>query len=222
LPLHHALGGPDDEFFLLLLEHTRKLDQEDGQGQTVSERAVEMNLPGHVSKLLATKRVDIMKRNKEGLTLLAVAAGSGSVSREMLELLYSANPTLVIAQDDTPDRWTSLHHALMASGPHREEKIKYLLSLPESRELVLSLVFHPGPAQHKYHWSERLYAFAQAYDLQERITFLLNGRSLPELLGLRGRSHDLPSFWNLDPTEAEHLIAQQSKIQDEMERRKDL
>jgi ankyrin repeat protein len=136
LPLHLACSFHNEEVFTLLVDYTIDLDEENHSGKRALEVAVEMNLTGHVTQLLATGRVDIMKRNKKGQTIFSVAARNGNTSRAILELLYSASTSLAHLSDDTPDHLTPLHHALQSSGHHRAEKIKYLLSLPEADELV--------------------------------------------------------------------------------------
>jgi ankyrin repeat protein len=143
LPLHYAIQRSNYKISEFLLDYTRDLDEVDALGRTALEMAVRWNSPSIVTQLLATGRVDIMKRNKDGQTILSVAAGCQGATRAIMELLYSARAYLAYRSDDTPDCLTPLHHALVSTGPNREEKIKYILSLPELDEVVCAFLSSP-------------------------------------------------------------------------------
>jgi hypothetical protein len=144
LPLHLAvINACGDDIFTLLLDHTTNLNETDSSGKTVLEEAVRGNHQSHLAKLLATKRVDIMKRTRSGRTVFAVAAGDDLTSKAILELLYSAHPPLLLTPDDGSELLTPLHHALLSSGEHRNEKVRYLLSLPEASALIVDVLSNP-------------------------------------------------------------------------------
>lgn len=185
LPLHIASCGPCEEVFSLLVDNTRDLDEETNTGKTALEVAVRENYASHVTRLLATGRVDIMKRNKEGQTAFSVAAGCWKTSTAILQLLYSTRTSLALLSDDTPDRLTPLHHALHMEWP-QAETIKYLLSLPEAEELVQ--VFLSSPANNNPKRSAQLFKFALKNGFQTAAKSILRS-------GIVGASEGTPDMW---------------------------
>jgi ankyrin repeat protein len=146
LPIHIVSRkfNDDDGLFPLLVDHTSDLDEEGGSGETVLEIVAKRDLTGRLARLLAAGRVDVLRRNKMGLTVFSTAAGCAA-SRTILELLYSADASLACLSDDTPYRLTPLHHLLEPSEypSCQAEKLKYLLSLPEAIELAKGFLSSP-------------------------------------------------------------------------------
>lgn len=64
LPLYLACNLSSEEVFTFLVDNTRDLDEETNLGDRALEAAVRRNLTCHVTRLLATGRVDIMKGTK--------------------------------------------------------------------------------------------------------------------------------------------------------------
>lgn len=148
LPVHmmarlaHSTGK---EVLDLLAKYTSNLDDETNDGETVLDIAIRCGESHVVRWLLETHRVTLLRRNKKGQTPFIVAA-SNREGKKIMALLRSANQPLVCMPEYTVDRLTSLHYSLdtntfkyMFSGFReytRTANVKYLLSLPEAKELV--------------------------------------------------------------------------------------
>ena len=160
IPLQFAIDGKrSPEIIQLLIDSTPNLDSENNIGKTPLQEAITCGYEDTVERLLATNRVDITKTNREGLTLLSVAAKEIWSSVKIMELLLQAHPPLLHLTDNTSNKLTPLHHAFQFTDmkevvklefgspsqivSRQRGKVSYLLSLPEVDKLVHAFLASP-------------------------------------------------------------------------------
>jgi ankyrin repeat protein len=165
------------DVFDVLVDSTLDLNVRNKFDHSSLEVAVIHNIPEYVTKLLATGRVDVWRRNKSGQTVFSLAAQRYAIKRNILELLYAADPSLAVRADTSPQRLTPLHHVLMHAPQsllgleaEKAEKTKYLLSLPEVDTLLLEY-FNADVPDKLEQW-DRLYQFASLHGLVDALAAL--------------------------------------------------
>jgi ankyrin repeat protein len=151
--------------FDILVNSTLDLNVRNNQDRSALEISATRNFSEYVTKLLATARVDVLRENKSGQTAFSLAAQSPFVKRNILELLYAADPCLAVRADASSQRLTPLHHVsrLHPLEGKQADKTKYLLSLPEVDTLVQK--YFEAEVQDKLEQLDKLFQFASLHSL---------------------------------------------------------
>jgi hypothetical protein len=108
--------------------------------------------------------------------VFSLAAQSPVTKRNILELLYAADPCLAVRADASSQRLTPLHHVSSWDSLEGEQadKAKFLLSLPEVDTLVRK--YFEAEVQDKLEQLDRLFQFASLHGLAGALAALTKYR----------------------------------------------